>query len=213
MQLQWQPCSCDQHLQSQLLTYVLDWVSHNKSVLQPEVRYVMPEHISDDPYEPYEVEELQQPAQRPVYLLPFVPIDEEERVRMSQKMQQSGVRDPEHLTVAEPLEVIRHNPSPQDLGPLDMTEYEVPGGFNPVQMHDFGLASAPGMSAAQPQAAPQQQQMYYRGFDQQQWPAEQPDPFLTAPDPNAFTNTAPAYGAAQQGFDLPLPGPPRQFWQ
>ena len=130
---------------------------------------------------------------------------------MSQKMQQRGVRDPDHLTIAEPLDVIRHNPSPQELGPLDMTEYEMPGGFNPVQMHDFGLAAPPGISAAPPQVAPQQQ-MYYRGFDQQ-WPPEQQDPFLMAPEPNAFNNPAPAYGAAQQGFDLPLAGPPRQFWQ
>ena len=177
----------------------------------------MPEDISPDPYEPYEVEELQQPAQRPVYLLPFVPIDEEERIRMSQKMQHSGVRDPDHLTVAEPAEVIRHNPSPQELAPLDMTEYEAPGGFNPMNLHDFGLSTpTPGAAAAHvsqhQQPHQQQQQMYYRPYEQQ-WPAEQHDPFLMAQDPHAYSNTAPAYGSAQQGFELPMSGHSRQFWQ
>ena len=195
--------------------------------MQPEVQYIMPQDISPDPYEPYEVEELQQPAQRPVYLLPFVPIDAEERARMCQKMQQSGVRDPEHLTLAEPVHVIRHNPSPQELAPLDMAEYEVPGGFNSVHMHDFGLSSAaPSMSAAalmpshpqqqqqlqQQQQQQQQQQMYYRPYDQQ-WSAEQRDPFMMPPDPNALSNAGPSYGAAPQAFDLPMSGHSRQFWQ
>ena len=182
-------------------------------LMQPEVRYIMAEDVSPDPYEPYEVEELQQPSQPPAFLLPFVPIDTEERVRLSQKMAQHGVTDPEHLSCAEPVDIVAHNPSPTELAPLDMIshEYEVPGSFSTGHAHAFGLTHpVQDLNASLPQMS-SQPQMFYRTYEQQ-WPAEQPDAFMMPADVGGMRHANDAFRATQH-FDLPLQGPPGQFWQ
>ena len=173
----------------------------------------MAEDVSSDPYEPFEVEELQQPAQPPAFLLPFVPIDGEERVRLSQKMRQHGVTDPEHLSCAEPVDIVAHNPSPTELAPLDMisNEYEVPGAFSAGHGHDFGLNHAvQDINVSLPQLG-SQPQMYYRTYEQQ-WPAEQSDAYMMPADVGGLNHGSDAFRAVQQ-FDLPLQGHSGQFWQ
>ena len=177
--------------------------------MQPEVRYIMPEDVSSDPYEPYEVEELQQPAQPPAFLLPFVPIDAEERVRLSQKMAEKGVTDPEHLSCAEPVDIVAHNPSPTELAPLDMiapNEYEVPGGFSASQVHDFGMNHAVQDLSAMPHMG---QQQYYRTYEQ--WPQEHSDPFMMPSDSGGLSHGHDAFRSAQP-FDLPMQNHSGQFW-
>lgn len=173
----------------------------------------MAEDVSPDPYEPYEVEELQQPAQPPAFLLPFVPIDAEERVRLSQKMAEKGVTDPEHLSCAEPVDIVAHNPSPTELAPLDMiapNDYEMPGGFSATQGHDFGMNHAvQDLNASLPHMG-QQQQMFYRTYDQQ-WPQEQPDAFMMPSDAPALSHGNEAYRSAQH-FELPMQHHSGQFW-
>ena len=184
--------------------------------MQPEVRYIMPEDVAlhSDPYEPYEVEELQQPAQPPAFLLPFVPIDGEERVKLSQKMAEMGVTDPEHLSCAEPVDIVAHNQSPAELAPLDMispNDYEVSGGFSATQVQDFGLTHAvQDINASLPHIS-QQQQAYYGVYDQQ-WSQQQPDAFVVPSD-----TTGPSHGndafRATQHFGLPMQNRSGQFWQ
>ena len=180
--------------------------------MQPEVRYIMAEDVSPDPYEPYEVEELQQPAQQPAFLLPFVPVDAEERVRLSRKMAEKGVTDPEHLSCAEPADVVAHNPSPTELAPLDMiapNEYEVPGGFSAAQVHDFGMNHPMhDLNASIPHAG-QQQQTYYRTYDQQ-W-SQQPDAFMMPPDTSGFSHGNDAFRAVQH-FEQPVQNHSGPFW-
>ena len=181
--------------------------------MQPEVRYALEELVSPDPYEPYEVEELQQPAQPPAFLLPFVPIDREERVKLAQKMAEMGVTDPEHLSCAEPVDIVAHNPSPTELAPLDMlapNEYEVPGGFSATQVQDFGVThAAHDLDASLPRMN-QQQQMYYRTYDQH-WPHEQPDAFMISSDTSGLGHGNNAFRSAQH-FGLPVQNHSSQFW-
>ena len=181
--------------------------------MQPEVRYALEELVSPDPYEPYEVEELQQPAQPPAFLLPFVPIDREERVKLAQKMAEMGVTDPEHLSCAEPVDIVAHNPSPTELAPLDMlapNEYEVPGGFSATQVQDFGMPhAAHDLNASLPHMN-QQQQMYYRTYDQQ-WPHEQPDAFMMSSDTTGLGHGNDAFRSTQH-FGLPVQNHSSQFW-
>lgn len=182
---------------------------HEMFILQPEVRYIISEDVSSDPYEPYEVEELQQPAQPPAFLLPFVPIDRDERVKLSEKMAKWGVTDPEHLSCAEPVDIVAHNPSPTELAPLDMispNEFEVPQGFSATQVQDFGLAHAVQDVNISLPPMHQQQQVSYRTYDQQ-WPNDQPDAF-TVPSNAGLSHGNDAYRSAEP-FDLPMSGP---FW-
>ena len=163
--------------------------------------------VSPDPYEPYEVEELQQPPQPPAFLLPFVPIDADERIRLSQKMAQHGVTDPEHLSCAEPVDIVAHNPSPTELAPLDMisTEYEVPvGAFNSGHVNDFSLNhTGQGVRGSLPQNT-SQPQMYYRSY-------EQPDNFMI-PGDNEMMGHGNGPFRSVQHFDLPLQGHSGQYW-
>lgn len=179
--------------------------------VQPEVRYALEELVSPDPYEPFEVEELQQTAQPPAFLLPFIPIDREERVKLSQKMAEMGVTDPEHLSCAEPVEIVAHNPSPTELAPLDMitpNEYEVPGGFSATQVQDFGMThAAQDLSASLPHLN-QQQQMFYRTYDQQ-WLNEQPDAFMMSSDTNGLSHGNNAFTSTQH---FPMQNHSSQFW-
>ncbi|KAL0034616.1 hypothetical protein WJX79_010733 [Trebouxia sp. C0005] len=180
--------------------------------VNPEVRYIMAEDVSPDPYEPYEVEELQQPPQPPAFLLPFVPIDADERVRLSQKMAQHGVTDPQHLSCAEPVDIVAHNPSPTELAPLDMGlhEYEMPGGFSSGHVHDFGLTHpVQDLNVSLPQMS-SQPQMYYRTYEQH-WPVEQPNAFMMPADVSGMSHGNNALRSVQQ-FDLPLRSHSGQYW-
>ncbi|KAL3137975.1 hypothetical protein ABBQ38_005218 [Trebouxia sp. C0009 RCD-2024] len=183
-----------------------------REAVNPEVRYIMPEDVSPDPYEPYEVEELQQPAQPPAFLLPFVPIDGDERVKLSQKMADMGVTDPEHLSCAEPVDIVAHNPSPTELAPLDMispNEYEVPQGFSATQVQDFGLTHAVRDVNAPLPPMHQLQHMYNRTYDQQ-WPQEHPDAFMMSSDAG-LSHGNDAFRSAQH-FGLPMQNQPGQLW-
>lgn len=172
----------------------------------------MPEDVSPDPYEPYEVEELQQPAQPPAFLLPFVPIDGDERVKLSQKMANMGVTDPEHLSCAEPVDIVAHNPSPTELAPLDMispNEYEAPQGFSATQIQDFGLTHAVRDVNAPLPPMHHLQQMYHRTYEQQ-WPQEHPDAFMMSSD--AGLNQGNDAFRSAQHFGLPMQNQPGHLW-
>lgn len=181
--------------------------------VQHEVRYALEELVSPDPYEPFEVEELQQPAQPPAFLLPFVPIDREERVKLSQKMAEMGVTDPEHLSCAEPVDVVAHNPSPAELAPLDMlapNDYEVPGGLSATQVEDFEMThAAHDLNASLPHMN-QQQQMYHQTYDQQ-WPHEQSDAFMMSADTTGLSHGNDAFRSTQH-FGLPMQNHSNHFW-
>jgi len=210
----WQAASSShaQTRDAQTSTFV-EAVLHVFVLMQPEVRYIMAEDVSPDPYEPYEVEELQQPPQPPAFLLPFVPIDADERVRLSQKMAQHGVTDPQHLSCAEPVDIVAHNPSPTELAPLDMGlhEYEMPGGFSSGHVHDFGLNHpVQDLNVSLPQMS-SQPQMYYRTYEQH-WPVEQPNAFMMPADASGMSHGNDAFRTVQQ-FDLPLQSHSGQYWQ
>ena len=165
----------------------------------------MAEDVSPDPYEPFEVDELQQPPQPPAFLLPFVPIDAEERIRLSQKMAQQGVLDPEHLSCAEPVDILAHNPSPTELAPLDipLTAYEVSGGFSGGQQ-DFGISHpVQDFNASLPQ-------VYYRTYEQ--WPAQQPDAFAIPQSAGGLSH-GPAGFAGQQHFGFQTQPGSGQYWR
>ena len=174
----------------------------------------MPEDVSPDPYEPYEVEELQQPAQPPAFLLPFVPIDGDERVKMSQKMADMGVTDPEHLSCAEPVDIVAHNPSPTELAPLDMispNEYDISQGFSATQVQDYGLTRAVQDVNAPLPHMHQLQQMYHRTYEQQ-WPQGHPDAFMMSSDAGLSHGNDTFRSAQHFGLPNGMHNQPGQHW-